>query len=703
MKTYLLIGNPNTGKTTLFNALSGSRQKVGNYPGVTVEKKEGHFEFQGEKIKLIDLPGTYSLIANSPDEEITTEILLGRRKLDTPIDGVVIVADATNLTRSLFFTTQVIDCELPTLLVLNMYDEVEKKKICIDVEKLSNNLGVPIVTAVAPKKKGVEEIKHLLAQGLKQTRSILPQLKLPAEVQKEFSILSELLKKDDVQNNTDAEALRLLTREGELSEYKDEPLRKAVLASQQNLEAAGIDWRALESEYRYTWIENVLNASQCTDECCNPSFASKLDRVIMHKIIGPIFFFVLMALLFQALFTWSSFPMDLIDGFFGWLGNVVAAILPDGSLKSLIVDGVIAGIGSVVIFVPQIAFLFFFLTLMEDSGYMARAAFVMDRIMFKLGLHGKAFIPLLSSFACAIPGVMATRTIENKRDRIATMMIAPLMSCSARLPVYALLIAACIPSITYLGVFNLQGLILWGLYILGVIAAIIVAFVLKKTMLKTISLPFLMEMPPYRMPKMTSVLRRTWERAKVFLTNAGTVIFAFSIILWFVTSYPKPNTISAGENTEVKNISMQTETEQSPIEYSFAGRLGKAIEPALKPLGFDWKIGIGLIASFAAREIFVSTMAIVYRVGDDVDETSPSLLEAVKNQKRENGKPVFTPLVGLGLLVFFLFACQCMSTVAIVKRETNSWRWPIFMFSYMTALAYVAALAIYQVGTLLGC
>ena len=407
-----------------------------------------------------------------------------------------------------------------------------------------------------------------------------------------------------------------------------------------------------------------------------------------------------MGIIFQALFSWASGPMELIDGFFGSTSQIVAEALPAGPLNSLLTDGIISGIGAVVIFVPQIAFLFFFISLMEDSGYMARAAFVMDRVMTKLGLHGKAFIPLLSSFACAIPGIMATRTIESKRDRLVTMMVAPLMSCSARLPVYALLIAACIPSVTIWGWFNLQGIVLWGLYLSGVVIAIIVAFILKKTILTSTPLPFLIELPPYRMPQLGSLLKKTWERSKLFLSNAGSIIFALSILLWFLTSYPKPQVVE--QNLPPASEIEVSYNETGPLENSFAGKMGKAIEPVIKPLGFDWKIGIGLIASFAAREVFVSTMAIVYKLGEDVDESSPSLIQAIRNDAYKDGGKVFSPLVALSLLIFYVIACQCMATVAVVKRETNSWRWPIFMVTYMTLLAYLSSFLVYQGGRLLG-
>ena len=730
MKTFLLVGNPNTGKTTLFNALTGLHQKVGNYAGVTVEKKEGTFHVNDQKIRLIDLPGTYSLTPSSPDEEIVVQTLLGLSSEKMSIDGVIVVADATNLERNLYLTTQVIDCGFPTILAVNMIDEAKKKGQSIELELLSKRLGIPVFFTAANKKRGVAELKTYLAtETLRAPPSILTQLQLSSSVRSHLEQLEPHLAHISHSNSRRAEALRLLSRDDKLETYpQKQNLLKLCSTIHYMLETEHVDWKSLEADARYQWINHVCK-SACSRLLQKPktSMTDRIDAIVTHRMVGPLFFFLIVGIIFQALFSWATFPMDFIDSFFGKASNVIHRTLPEGPIRSLLADGAVAGIGGIIIFLPQIAFLFFFIALLEDSGYMARAAFVMEQLMAKFGLHGKSFIPLISSFACAIPGIMATRTIESKRDRLITILIAPLMSCSARLPVYTLLIAACIPSLTFLGIFNLQGIVMWSLYLLGVIAAIAVAFLLKKTILKTPSLPFFIELPPYRLPQFSNVFKKTWERSKLFLTNAGTIIFALSIILWFLTSYPKPknhvaeNSFQNGQMIRVASTSdprgaprqrgggttettgpvsennFEMNSSESKIAYSFAGRMGKAIEPLIEPLGFNWKIGIGLIASFAAREVFISTMAIVYSL-EDTDETSESLISAIRNDVHADGRKVFNPLVALSLLVFYVLACQCISTVAVVKRETNSWRWPIFMVVYMTLLAYGASFIVYQGG-----
>ena len=683
-KKFLLVGNPNTGKSTLFNALTGLKQKVSNYPGVTVEKKVGHFTENDLHVELTDLPGTYSLIPHSADETITVQQILYHA---ADCDGIVVVVDSTNLERNLYFVTQMIDCGFPIILVLNMSDELAKQNRSIDIAGLQKNLGIPVFLTSAQRKENIPQLRAILAQNVSLPPHLIGEkIQLPADAISATLPLTEYLTQQR-RRGALAEALRVISREDALEEYsvaERAELSRLRQDAQKTLQQQNIDWRALESELRFTWIKRIVKQVLRQKTAPKISLTEHLDRIALHRVFAPFVFFGIIILIFQALFSWSSYPMELIDNGVGWLANIVAAQLPDGLLKSFVVDGIFAGVGGVLIFVPQIALLFFFICLLEDSGYLSRASFVMDRVMRKLGLNGKAFIPLISSFACAIPGIMATRTIESKRDRLITIMIAPLMSCSARLPVYTLLIAACIPTIKIFGLISVQALVMWGLYFAGVVVALGVSWLLKKTILSSPSLPTLIELPPYRIPQLSSLVKKTFERAWLFVKNAGTVILTLSLFLWFLMSFPQ--------------APQSTQTQQTQLEYSFAGRLGKTIEPVIAPLGFDWKIGVGLISAFAAREVFVSTMAIMYHL-DDVDENSSTLLESIREDKRADGSKIFTALTGISLLLFVLFSCQCMSTIAIVKRETNSWRWPAFMLLYMTVLAYVISFVVYQIGT----
>lgn len=634
--TIAIAGNPNAGKTSLFNSLTGLRQKVANYPGVTVESKIGQWSLQPglPPARLIDLPGLYSLDATSLDEEIARDILLGRASIEQA-DAIIVVVDATNLVRNLYLATQLIDTQQPVVIALTMYDLAERSHVRIDVKKLSEALGVPVVPVVAKKRRGLDELGRTAMKV----------------------------------------ALRLPGTERESREWKSEPQER-----QSNLIK------------RYAFIERVVSdAVEPADEAKH-NLSERIDRVVTHRFLGPLVLLVVMLLVFQAIFSWASLPMTLIDNVFSALGNFVRATLPAGVFTDLLADGIIAGVGGVLAFLPQILLLFLFISLLEDSGYMARAAFLMDRLMRAVGLHGRAFVPLLSSFACAVPGIMATRTIENPKDRIATIMIAPFMSCSARLPVYTLIIAAFFSGQKILGVISLGAVIILTMYLLGIAVAIVVAWILKHTILNAPPPPFVMELPPYRLPDVGNVAHALFTRCSIFLKRAGTVILAISILLWALVAFPR-----SGSNPS----QAPSEAAAAQIQNSFAGRAGRVIEPLIKPLGFDWKIGIGLISSFAARETIISTLSIVYNVGDDSDSKS-SLVDALRSAKRADGSPVWTPLTGLSLMIFFLLACQCMSTVAIVRRETNSWRWPIFMVSYMLVLAYVASLVTFQGGRLLG-
>ena len=698
-----LIGNPNTGKTLIFNRLTGLRQKIGNYPGVTVEKKTGTMAVPtGESILLHDLPGLYSLNPISIDEKIARDVLVGKTDEDGDIKLIVVVADATNLSRNLYLVTQVIDLDIPVIVALNMMDGAEAVGVHVDAEALSERLSVPVIPVIATKKIGIDRLRDKIVSTLNSPVLLDGKSTLPFDETVDTAIApvaSWLEEHTDLSPRArSAEALRIVSSDLSTDTWReiDKPakhidhLNAVVRDARVHLDNHQIPWRMLEATLRYRHIDDIYGETVQEAPPLTDSISVRLDRVLTHWVAGPLVVFILFALIFQTIFSWAELPMDMIEGSISGLGASIATTMPEGMLRSLIVDGVLAGVGAVLVFLPQILFLFFFLALLEDTGYMARVAFLMDRLMNSLGLSGRSVIPLLSSFACAIPGVMATRTISSASDRLITIMIAPLMSCSARLPVYILMIGAFIPDTPVLGIFSLPGVTLLSMYLIGIIIAIGAALVFKKLMSQS-SAPssFIMELPPYRRPSLRWVLMQMYERAKVFITDAGQIILAISIVLWFLASYPQP------ENYD-------TLTPRDRISQSYAGRLGHAIEPAIEPLGFDWKLGIGLITSFAAREVLVSTLATIYNV-EEADETSVDLRSALQNETDpETGERVYTALVAVSLMVFFVLACQCMATVAIVKRETNSWRWPIVMFAYMTGLAYVGSLVVYQTGLFLG-
>ena len=635
--TVAVAGNPNAGKTSLFNALTGLRQKVANYPGVTVETKSGTWSLDHDSSAMVvDLPGLYSLNATSIDEQIARDVLMNREnsrhsKFPQP-DVILLVVDATNLSRNLYLTTQVVDLGAPVVIALTMFDLAQRSEIDIDVNKLSAELGVPVVPVVARKRQGLDELARKVLAVARAGRN----------------------------GNHRETAVQLKS--------EDSPEFRDLLVN------------------RYQRIEEIVRKTVQRHNSARVDLTSRIDSIVTHKVFGPLVLVAVMLLVFQTIFSWANLPMTLIESVFAELGRFVRDTMPPGVLTDLLADGVIAGVGGVLVFLPQILLLFFFISLLEDSGYMARAAFLMDRLMRGVGLDGKAFLPLLSSFACAVPGIMSTRTIEDRKDRFATIMVAPFMSCSARLPVYTLMIATCFSRQRVFGFLSLGVLIIMSMYALGIVVAIVVAWLLKRTILKAPAPPFVLELPVYRVPNLTNVAHTMFTSAGLFVKRAGTVILAISILLWALAAFPRSN---GDPSQQVSN--------------SFAGRAGRFIEPAIKPLGFDWKIGIGLITSFAARETIVSTLSVVYNVGDEGGaETSPSLVTTMQKAKRVDGTPVWTPLVAVSLMVFFVLACQCMSTLAIVRRETNSWRWPLFMVSYMLVLAYVASLLTYQGGRLLG-
>ncbi|HEY6227117.1 MAG TPA: ferrous iron transport protein B [Verrucomicrobiae bacterium] len=715
-----LTGNPNCGKTTLFNALTGLRAKVGNYAGVTVERKEGRMlgTAPPNAITILDLPGTYSLSPQSLDEQISRDILFNRLKEVAAPSLVVVVVDASNLERNLYYATQVIELGYPTIVVLNMIDVAERQGHYIDANKLSDELGAAVVSVVANVGKGLPELRELILKHARKaghTEQQQPRLfcELPESAAREVESVEKALDGHQSPVNRRAEALLVLgdPRLTENSAYVG-TAKDAVVAARNRLEKSGVDWASVAIEGRYACVGEIARNALEDRGAEGEPFSDKLDRVLTHKFWGLLIFVFIMAVMFQSIFTFARIPMDLIDAGVASLGAKVGSMMPPGDLRSLLVDGVIKGVGAVIVFLPQICLLFLFIGFLEDTGYMARAAFLMDRLMSKVGLHGKSFIPMLSSFACAIPGIMATRTIETPKDRLATILVAPLMSCSARLPVYTLLIAACIPDKKIFGFWKLQGITMLCMYLLGIVVALLMAWLLKKTLLKGEPPLLIMELPPYKRPVVRVALRHMWDRSKLFLQRAGTVILGINILLWFLATYPRHAALEqqyeakkaavAADKEAVKKVDEEHSGET--LRRSFAGMTGRAMEPLIKPLGFDWKIGIGLVASFAAREVFVSTMSTVYNIGeaDDTEASTKVLADTLRQQTRPDGTRLYTPLLGVTLMVFYVFALQCVSTVAIVRRETNSWKWPAFQWAYMGALAWIFAFVTYQGGRLLG-
>ena len=722
----ILTGNPNSGKTTLFNALTGLRAKVGNYAGVTVERKEGKLlgTPPNANIRVLDLPGTYSLSPNSLDEQISRDVLLNRLPELPPPGLIVVVVDASNLQRNLYYATQVVELGHPTLIALNMVDVAEANGHRIDEQKLADALGVPVLPVVASNGTGVPELRAKIIAAVQSPPIMKPELfcQLPGLFRIEATGLANLLAEtfQERRLQATAEALLLLSNEKALAssrEHYPQKIQDAVAAARKRLETHGIDWRGAPIEWRYARIAEMQQA--VTSELAPPgeTFSDRLDRVLTHKIWGTLIFIGIMTLMFQSIFTFAHLPMDALQAMVGWLGGAIGKLIPPGDLNSLLVNGVVAGVGAVIVFLPQILLLFLFIGFLEDTGYMARAAFLMDRLMSKIGLHGKSFIPMLSSYACAIPGIMATRTIETPKDRLVTILVAPLMSCSARLPVYTLLIAACIPDIRILGILKLQGLTMLAMYLLGTVVALLMAWLFKKTLLKGETPMLIMELPPYKRPLLRVVARHMWDRARLFLRRAGTVILGINILLWFLATYPKTGNgvmehrsdvvmekTATPQHSDTPTLRPPAELAGAQLRNSFAGKLGRAIEPIIAPLGFDWKMGIGIITSFAAREVFVSTMSTVYNVGqaDDSESGTKTLAQTLRAQTRPDGTPVYTTLVAVTLMVFYVFALQCASTVAVVRRETNSWKWPLFQWVYMGILAWGLAFITYQGGRWLG-
>lgn len=692
-----LTGKPNAGKSSLFNQLTGLNQKIGNFPGVTVDKRTGLCLLdESTEAEITDLPGIYSLYPRTEDEKIVAEVFANHRGNFFP-DKVVLVADATNLKNCLLLLTQLIDLKIPCVLALNMVDMAAKSGLSIDVKTLSSSLDLPVVLINARQGQGIEDLKSLLAKPLKVSSksvfSIAPEIQ-PAvtDVREKFKL------------NSDYQAYQYLQQPENMLFLSREERAYIIKRAEQSQFFPG-KYQGAETINRYGFIQILLNKVilRSADKDWK-KFSHRLDHVLTHKIWGYLIFFTVLFLIFQSIFAWAQIPMDFIDSSVARISIFLKKNLPEGPLFDLVSQGIVPGIGGIVIFIPQIAMLFAFISILEESGYMARVVFMMDKIMRKFGLNGKSIVPLMSGLACAIPAIMATRTIENWKDRLITIFVTPFMSCSARLPVFTILVALIVPDDKLFNFFNLQGLALMGLYLLGFFAAILTALGMNMLIKVKERSYLIMELPTYRMPKWSNVGYTIVEKTKTFVFEAGKVILAISIILWVLASYGPPEEMNRARATVQEETRAMRLTEQGfedrvaayKLEHSYAGVIGKSIEPIIRPLGFDWKIGIALITSFAAREVFVGTIATIYSLGSTEDQ--PTIKNRLKSEiNPDTGGPRFTPAVGLSLLVFYTLAMQCMSTLAIVKRETKGWRWPLLQLGYMTGLAYLSALLVYQI------
>ena len=766
--TVAIIGNPNTGKSTLFNALTGLQARVGNYPGVTVEKKIGRLKGMTEEIELVDLPGTYSLSPRSLDEMVSVNVLLGRQADVAKVDAVVCILDAANLERNLYLACQVLDLGLPTVLVLNMFDVAESRGVKIDVAELEKKLGVRVVATSAHRREGLDLVKAAIASAVPNGPGPRPHPfpeSFYAECHQLATKLAELGKSDTPSYLVER---ALLDVGGYLeTEWLAENRAvwsKALTESRDRLRTAGCRIPAVEAKSRYAWAKNILTNAITVPASRPQTFSDKVDRVLTHRFIGMFIFAMLMFVVFQAIYSWAEPLMGLCETVQSWCSGLVSSIVPPGTFRSLLTDGVVAGVGGVLVFLPQIAMLFLFIALLEDCGYLARAAFLMDKLMSKIGLNGKSFVPLMTSHACAIPGIMATRVIEDRRARLATILIAPLMSCSARLPVYSLFISLFIPEKRLLGLpIGQQGLVLFAMYALGIVVAVPVAWVLRKTIFHGETPPFVMELPAYKWPSAWIVLSRVWDRMMAFVSRAGTLIFAAAIVVWAASFFPadhsaefekqrfierfeveksEPLQYRASSQAHLDQLNKELGTMESKnepafhqlaeqiakterglaelnaelrplddareqvnvmradlVERSFIGRLGHLIEPVVKPLGWDWKIGVSTLLSFPARELVITNLGVIYGLGQDVNEEDSRLQQTIRDAAWPDGRKIYGVPVALSIMVFFSLCAQCAATLMTIRRETNSWRWPLVTFTYMTTLAYLAALITYQVAS----
>lgn len=690
-----LAGNPNVGKSSLYNALTGLRQKVTNYPGTTVERVVGRMHAPGGAIDVVDLPGAYSLLARSPDEAVARDEVLARFPGEPPPDVVVIVLDAANIERNLFLATQILDTGRPCVVALNQADLAIERGLRIDIEELSRRLGVAVIPTNGRTGQGRDALAESILAGGRRA----PQLALefpPAVVEAAAALAPHFAGRFGGEERARAAVAARLTSEAAASELlaelaadaKDAETAARFRSCREALAAAGVDVVTGAAHARYAAIERIAAAAVARQEGAR-DWRGRLDAVLLHRVWGTVAMLLVFTFLFLVVFLFAQPVMDLVSGALGaagsWLGDVVGG----GRLGNFVEKGLVGGIAAFLVFAPQIAMLFVCIEMLEDSGYLARAAYLLDKLMGKVGLPGRAFLPLMSGFACAIPAMMATRTMSNARDRIATMAVTPLMSCSARLPVYSIVTGAVFASFGWW----VPAIVTVSMYIVGILVAVAASSLLRRTVLRGGRTPLLLELPPYRVPSVPTVFRNTARRTWAFVAGAGPIILAFSIVLWALAAFPRA---SAPEGSPPGTPN------PAQLEQSYIGTAGKTIEPVLTPLGFDWKIGVGIINSFAARELFVPTLGVIYGVGEDADEQSEPLHTSIVNDRWPDGRPIFTPLVGISLLVFYVLALQCMSTLAVLKRETNSWRWPIGLFVAYTALAYLASLAVFQVGRAIG-
>jgi len=744
VRIVALIGNPNTGKSSLFNALCGMNARVGNYPGVTVEQKVGRLSGSSEPVDVIDLPGTYSLAARSADEAVAVNVLSGDLPQQARPEVAIVILDAANIERNLYLFSQIFELGLPVIVVLNMWDRVSSEGLTVNAELLSQRLGVPIVCTSANKRQGIDQLKKVIEQTLlapapiaqpeQQARALFP---VPFHL--EAKRLTEWLESkgrkpttyqvDRLLIDTDGHFQKTICQSGlpDIAEQIDE--------ARVRLQSAGCKVPMFETKSRYAWVRKLIDGAVVRKESRIASPSDRIDRWLTHRWVGMLFFILIMFLVFQSITLFAKLPMDGIQWLQSQASSGVEAVLGPGALRSLIVDGIFAGVGGVVVFIPQIAILFLFIAILEDCGYMARAAFVMDKLMTTVGLSGKSFLPLMSSFACAVPGIMATRTIENRKDRMVTLLIAPLMSCSARLPVYVLMVSAFVPQTKYAGGWiSLQGIVLMLMQSLGALVAIPVAWILKKFFFPGEPATFLMELHSYKWPSLIVLYQRVWERLVAFVVRAGTLIFCTSILVWAAAYFPgdhrsldasvatleqlhsekakwtspTPTKQNDDERLKVEDLLVENQKaidevqeevnrqRSNLIETSFLGMAGHRIEPLVKPLGWDWKIGVAVIASFPAREVIIATLGTIYSLGSEQDEESQGLQEQMRQAEWPDGKPVFSLATALSIMVFFALCAQCSATLMTIRRETNSWRWPIFSFTYMTTLAYIGAWLTYQ-------
>ena len=693
--TVSVLGNPNSGKTTVFNLLTGLNQKVSNYPGITVERKVAKIKLDANvKLQLEDLPGTYSIIPQSIDEQIVSTTIL--EWIKNPIkrpDAILYVADITNLRRNMFFLTQLLPLDIPIILLLNMID-ISPQNI-IDNKLLQKNMGIfKVIPFSASKKIGLNTLKESIVSF--PTDQIVKHLYMPLSSEYKkiiYPLTTEIAELYAIPDSIAEQLSFSLLCNGKGLGYlnlEQKKINKVLSARALILNNISKDMihhlKTMEADLRYIYIDELLVSSNyfIVKDIETVSSSEKIDKILTHSFLGPIIYVAILYFIFQSVFTWATIPMNYIDNTISSLGTYIYSIMPEGIFRSLIVGGIITGVGAVIIFLPQIILLMFLMAILEDTGYMTRVTFIMDRFMKKIGLHGKSILPIMTGYACAIPGIIATRTIDSWKERLITILILPLISCSARLPVYTLMISAFIPDVYIYNFINLQGLMMVGMYFLGTITAFILAKVFSKFLSEKSNSTFIIELPPYRVPVFKSIFKQVYNRGKLFLVDAGKIIMMISIIIWFLASFPRDN----------QNVSI--------IDKSYAGKIGHFIEPIIEPLGFDWKVGVGLITSFAAREVVVSTLSTIYNIQDD-ENSMINLKQSMKDDiNPDSGHHIYTPLVAVSFMIFYVYAAQCMATFAVVRRETNTWKWPIFMITYMTLLAYFMSFFVFQGGRALG-